>query len=165
MDFTIWNSDSGRGNRFICSSEVCTISVAHRASCSVGNGGLVTGVKRPGRETDYLPRSRAEVKNEWSYTSTMPVYIHCIRRNITLLPFKLRKLVNNSIHKPLIGSRCWPSYRMTWLILIINFYFIFFIINLFPSGIWQLWRFQLCTEQYWKYTPKQMTTCCFGSYW
>jgi hypothetical protein len=28
---------------------------------SVGNGGSVIGVKRPGRETDYLPLSVAEV--------------------------------------------------------------------------------------------------------
>jgi len=163
MDLTIYDSDSGRGNRFICSSEVCTISVAHPASYSVGNGGLVTGVKRPRCATDYLSLSRAEVKNEWSYTSIIPLYLHCICRNITLLPFKLRKLVKNSIHKPLSGSRCWHSYWVNWLILIINFYFIFFVINLFPSGIWQLWRFQLCTEQYWKYTTKQLTACCFES--
>jgi len=28
------------------------------------------GVKRPGREVDHSPPSSAEVKNEWSYTST-----------------------------------------------------------------------------------------------
>ena len=117
MDFTVRGSDSGRGNRFICSSEVCTISVAYPTSYSVGNGGLVTGAKRTGRETDYLPLSRAEVKNEWSYTSTMPLYLHYMCRNITLLPFTLRKLVNNSMHKPLSGSRCWPSYCMRTAIL------------------------------------------------
>jgi hypothetical protein len=94
MDFTVRGSDSGRGNRFIGSSE------AHPAFYSLGNGGLVTGVKRPGRETDYLPLSRAEVKNEWSFTSTtLPLYLHYMCRNITLLPFTLRKLVNNSILK------------------------------------------------------------------
>lgn len=93
MDFTIRGSDSGRGNRFICYSE------AHPASYSLGNGGLVTGVKRSGRETEYLPLSRAEVKNEWSLISTLPLYLHYMCRNITLLPFTLGKLVNNSIHK------------------------------------------------------------------
>jgi len=74
MDFTIRGSDSGCGNRFICSSE------AHPASYSLGNGGLVTGVKRPGRETDYLPLSRAEVKNEWSFTSipSLCTFITCV---------------------------------------------------------------------------------------
>jgi hypothetical protein len=30
------------------------------------------GVKRPGREADHSPPSSAEVKNAWSYTSTLP---------------------------------------------------------------------------------------------
>jgi hypothetical protein len=29
------------------------------------------GVKRPGREADHSPPSSAEVKNAWSYTSTL----------------------------------------------------------------------------------------------
>jgi hypothetical protein len=33
-------------------------------------GALPLGVKRPEREADHLPPSSAEVKNEWSYTST-----------------------------------------------------------------------------------------------
>jgi hypothetical protein len=32
------------------------------------------GIKRPGREADYLPPSSAEVKSAWSYTST-PQYV------------------------------------------------------------------------------------------
>jgi hypothetical protein len=34
------------------------------------------GVKRPGREVEHSPPSRAEVKNAWSYTSTLPVRLH-----------------------------------------------------------------------------------------
>jgi hypothetical protein len=34
-------------------------------------GALIPGVKRPGREADYSPPSSAEVKNAWSYTSTL----------------------------------------------------------------------------------------------
>jgi len=49
---------------------VQTGSVAHAASHPVGTGGSFLGVKRSGREADHQPRSRAEVKNEWSYTST-----------------------------------------------------------------------------------------------
>jgi hypothetical protein len=33
-------------------------------------GALSVGVKRQGREVDHSPASSAEVKNEWSYTST-----------------------------------------------------------------------------------------------
>jgi hypothetical protein len=34
------------------------------------------GVNRQGREVHHSPPSTAEVKNEWSYTSTPPVYLH-----------------------------------------------------------------------------------------
>jgi hypothetical protein len=44
------------------------------------NGGvpraLFTGVRRPGRESDPSPPSRAEVKNAWSYTATPPTRLH-----------------------------------------------------------------------------------------
>jgi hypothetical protein len=33
-------------------------------------GALSLGLKRPGRESDHSPPFSAEVKNEWSYTST-----------------------------------------------------------------------------------------------
>jgi hypothetical protein len=37
---------------------------------------LSLGVKRPGIEADHSPPSSAEVKNEWSYTSTPPIRLH-----------------------------------------------------------------------------------------
>jgi hypothetical protein len=37
-------------------------------------GALSLGVKRPRREADHSPPSRAEVENAWSYTST-PQYV------------------------------------------------------------------------------------------
>jgi hypothetical protein len=40
------------------------------------SGALSLGVKRSGREVDYSPPSNAEVKNEWSYTSTPPMRLH-----------------------------------------------------------------------------------------
>jgi hypothetical protein len=46
-------------------------SGAHPTSCPMGTGALTPGVKRPGREDDYSPPSSAEVKNTWSYTSTL----------------------------------------------------------------------------------------------
>jgi hypothetical protein len=37
---------------------------------------LSLGIKWPGREADHSPPSSAEVKNAWSYTSTLPVCLH-----------------------------------------------------------------------------------------
>jgi hypothetical protein len=39
-------------------------------------GTLSLGVKRPEREADHSPPSRAEVKNAWSYTSTPQITLH-----------------------------------------------------------------------------------------
>jgi hypothetical protein len=39
-------------------------------------GALFLGIKLPAREADHLPPSSAEVKNEWSYTSTLPIRLH-----------------------------------------------------------------------------------------
>jgi hypothetical protein len=33
-------------------------------------------LKRPGSEVDHWPRSSAEVKNEWNYSSTPSIYLH-----------------------------------------------------------------------------------------
>jgi hypothetical protein len=35
-------------------------------------GALSLGVKRPGREADHSPPTRAEIKKTWVYTSTPP---------------------------------------------------------------------------------------------
>ena len=40
------------------------------------------GNKRPGREVDQSPPSIAEVKNVWSYTSTSPLWLHGVVRDI-----------------------------------------------------------------------------------
>jgi hypothetical protein len=37
---------------------------------------LSLGVKRPGREADHTPPSSGEIKNAWSYTSTLPIRLH-----------------------------------------------------------------------------------------
>jgi hypothetical protein len=39
-------------------------------------GALSLGVKRPEREADHSPPSSAEVKNAWSYTTTLPIRLH-----------------------------------------------------------------------------------------
>jgi hypothetical protein len=52
---------------------------------------LPQGVKRPQHEADHSPPSSAEIKNEWRYTSTPPVYLHDVDRNtftFTLSPLQ-----------------------------------------------------------------------------
>jgi hypothetical protein len=39
-------------------------------------GTLSLGIKRPGHEADHSPSSCAEVKDEWSYTSTPPILLY-----------------------------------------------------------------------------------------
>jgi hypothetical protein len=51
-------------------------SVAHPASYPMGTKGSFLGVKRPGCEADNSPPSNAEVKNAWSYNSTLSKRLH-----------------------------------------------------------------------------------------
>jgi len=66
---------AGAGN-FSFHHLVQNISGAHPASYPMGTRGSSLGVKRPGREADQLPPFSAEVKNAWSYTSTLPIRLH-----------------------------------------------------------------------------------------
>jgi hypothetical protein len=53
-------------------------------------GALSLGVKQLGREVDHSPPSSAEVKNVWSYTSTLPIRLHGVVLSYstgTTLPF------------------------------------------------------------------------------
>jgi hypothetical protein len=63
---------AGAGN-FSVHHRVQNGSEAHPASYPMGTGDLSLGVKRLGRDGDRSPPSSAEVKNEWSYTSTLPI--------------------------------------------------------------------------------------------
>jgi hypothetical protein len=69
-----------------------TITAAVRDSClrqnvQTGSGAQPVGteilsrVKRPGRDVDHSPPSNAEVKNEWSSTSTAPTCLHGVDRD------------------------------------------------------------------------------------
>jgi hypothetical protein len=46
---------------------------AHSASYQMG--------KQSGREADHSPRTTAEVKNTWIYTSTPPIHLHGVVLN------------------------------------------------------------------------------------
>jgi hypothetical protein len=58
------------GARFF--AHVQTLLGAHPASCTMGTGSF-QGVKRPGRGADHPSPPSAEVKKEWSYTSSPPL--------------------------------------------------------------------------------------------
>jgi hypothetical protein len=47
--------------------------------------GSSSGVKRSGREVDHSPPSSTDVKNEWGYTSTPPVFLHRVDRDNCIL--------------------------------------------------------------------------------
>jgi hypothetical protein len=54
-------------------SQICwNIFITHPASYPMDTGVPTLGVKRPKREANHSPPSRAEIKNGWSYTSTPP---------------------------------------------------------------------------------------------
>jgi hypothetical protein len=46
----------------------------------MGTGILSWGVTLPGRYVDHSPPPSDEIKNEWSYTSTPPTFLHGIDR-------------------------------------------------------------------------------------
>jgi hypothetical protein len=46
-----------------------------------GSRGPFSGAKRPALDVDHSPSSNAEVKSEYSYTSTPPIYIHGVDRD------------------------------------------------------------------------------------
>jgi hypothetical protein len=56
---------------------VQTGSGDHPASYSMDTGATSQEVKRPGRETGRSPKSSAEVKNGWSYNSTLYAFVTC----------------------------------------------------------------------------------------
>ena len=62
-----------------------------------GYYGRFVGIKRPGRFVNHSPKYCAEVKNEWSYTST-PIYIHGVDREKFFVTSILlqRKLFSNT---------------------------------------------------------------------
>jgi hypothetical protein len=62
FDFARWKS-------FLDS--VQTYFGAHPDPFPMGTGGCFAGINRPGSEVDQLPPYSTEVKNAWSYTSTL----------------------------------------------------------------------------------------------
>ena len=59
---------------------ISTGSVAPPASYWIGTW-VLSWVMRSGREADHSPSPSAQVKDEWSYTSTPPRRIHSVDRD------------------------------------------------------------------------------------
>jgi hypothetical protein len=69
--------DSRQGQvLFSLHHRVQTGSGAHPAAYPIGTEALSLLIKRPGREADHSPSSRAEVKNTWGNTSTLSIRLH-----------------------------------------------------------------------------------------
>jgi hypothetical protein len=65
-----------RARRFSSLHSVETGSGAHLALHSIGTVVLAPGVKLSRREVDHSLPSCAEVKNDWCYTFSAPLYFH-----------------------------------------------------------------------------------------
>jgi len=61
---------TGSGN-FSLHHPVQSSSGAYQGSYPIGNGGSFLAITQLGHEIDHLPPSNAEVKNAWSYISTL----------------------------------------------------------------------------------------------
>jgi len=57
----------------------------------------VQGINRPEREADHSNPSSAKVKNEWSYTSTTPIFL-CLKRLDKEIHFNPQLLYKNYVY-------------------------------------------------------------------
>jgi hypothetical protein len=103
---------------------VQTGSGAHTASCPTG--ALSLRVKRTGHETNHLTTSSAEVKNVWSYTTTLPISL----QRVVLIKKKRSSLENYRTLNRLLEViwNCNFTYSFVWLWNLV----------LYPYGVWEL---------------------------
>jgi len=83
---------------------ISTGSVVHPASYWNGTW-VLFWVMRSGHEADYSPPPSAEVKDEWSYTSTSPLSFHSVDRYS--LTFFFPHLNQRKSEKKLNFRDCW----------------------------------------------------------
>ena len=68
---------------------------------------LVSGVKLPVCEVNHSPTTSAEVKNEWSYTSTLPIWLH----GVDIENFSSHAFPESSIQLTYLAHRFTPYFR------------------------------------------------------
>lgn len=77
MDCTIGGSNPEGEEIFSFSKK----SRSHSAFLFNGIALLSWGREAGAQSSPYTPLDRAEIKNEWPYTSTPPVYLHCVDKD------------------------------------------------------------------------------------
>lgn len=82
-----------------------TASMAQQASYSVNSGTFYRGIKRLGCETDHSFIHNAEIKNVWSYTSMLYVFMTCTEE--TSLPGLQNSLKTSSTKIRLLEDNIW----------------------------------------------------------
>jgi hypothetical protein len=106
-----WVQILAESRNFSLLQNVQTDSEAHPITHSMGIGVLPRGIKRPRREVDHSPPSSAEVKNEWSYTSTPTNFIFLFNGLATDFECERHKIPFNG------GANCMCrlcSYQMSF---------------------------------------------------
>jgi hypothetical protein len=74
-------SNPGRGKDYSLRQNFQIGSGVHPASYTIGTGFVLGGQSGPGREVNHVAPSMIEVRNEWSCTSSPPVYLHDLDRD------------------------------------------------------------------------------------
>jgi len=62
--------------RFLFLSNFLSMSLGPKWPPIQNTSWIFGAIKRPGRDVDHLPPTRAEIKKEWSYTSTPSIHLH-----------------------------------------------------------------------------------------
>ena len=83
----------------------------------IGYRGSFWGAKKPRREVNHTPLSIAEVRNDWSYTSFILIYVHGVERdNVTFLRlFISLQALGFTLTTPFIWPATW--HNMSWVVL------------------------------------------------
>lgn len=69
------------GDSRLLQENIPTSSAPHPASYSVVTGDVSLGIKWVAQKADHSPPCNAEIKNEWSYSTTHPTCLHVMYRD------------------------------------------------------------------------------------
>ena len=84
---------------------------------------LVSGVELPGCEVNHPPSTSVEVKNEWSYTSTLPIWLH----GVDMENFSSRAFPESSIEVTYLAHRFTPCFRAIKILVRLDKIYKFFV--------------------------------------
>ena len=92
--WTIQGMISGKDKRLYFLQMVHNGSGAHLVSCRTGIDGSSSRRKAEGREFDYSPPPTAEVKNEWSCISLLPIRLCGVGRDSYIFFTPIRNVIS-----------------------------------------------------------------------